>query len=326
MPVRNEADTISEAVFSVLSQTIEPHEIIVVDGMSDDGTRAILAKMAETDRHVRVLENPERTVPHGLNRGIAAATGDVIARMDGHAYLPADYLERTLAMLTDGVWVAGGGFSAAGVTPAGEAAAHAMHSRFGMGGGAALLRGEPRAVDGVPFGVFRREVFDRIGLYDPDLTLSEDEELFQRVREAGGTIWADSSLFFVYMARSSWSGLFRQYLRWGFYKALAIRKRPGLFRWRHAVPSLFVLALVGGIAALAWSPWPLIAVIGAWLSLASYAAITLRPRRIAWPLILPAFALMHVGYGVGLLAGAVRWAFSPATSRAARPSDHGTTR
>ena len=309
MPIRNEADVIREVLAAVLTQTVEPSEIIVADGMSDDGTRDILDEIAGKSGTPTVLDNADRTVQHGLNRALSEASGDVLVRVDGHAYLPADYIERCLAMLQDHpeAWVVGGTYLAAGATLAGEAAAHAFHSPFGVGGGVGTLTGESGPVDGVPLGVFRRKVFDRVGGFDPELALSEDDEMSQRIRDAGGVIWCDPSLRVIYITRSTWWELLTKHVRWGMYKVKAARKRPSLLRARHAVPAAFVLALAASGAMVPWlGPAPLVLVGGAWVVAASLAAMRVRPRRIPWPAIVPAFWVMHVGYGVGLLAGLIR--------------------
>jgi hypothetical protein len=307
VPARNEVATIRDAIMSVASQTRAPDEIIVVEGRSDDGTLQVLRDLENSVPNLRVIDNPARTIPHGLNAGLAQSTGQVVARADGHSILPANYLELLVPQLSASRWAVGGAFDARGRTVTGEAAAHALHSGFGAAGGASRLRLRSSGpVDGVPFGVFQRAALERVGAWDTDLEVGEDEELFQRLRDAGGVIWCDPSVRFVYVTRDTWTGLLRQFWRWGFYKVRAASKRPGLLRPRHAAPATLVITLLVSAALLPWSWVPLAVAAGSWLVVASAAAIRIRERRAPWPAIVLAFAAMHLGYGSGTLA-ALLW-------------------
>ncbi len=111
LPVRNEAATIGASIASMQSQTVGDRlrEILVIDGDSDDDTAAIVRRASEADARVRLLQHPDRITPAALNIGLAAATSDVIARMDGHAEADPDYLERGLeALRSSGAWSVGG--------------------------------------------------------------------------------------------------------------------------------------------------------------------------------------------------------------------------
>ena len=78
MPIRNEADFIERAITSVLDSDYpaEKMEILVVDGMSDDGTRDIVRELSQVDDRVKLLDNPKRIVSTAMNKGIRAAQGD----------------------------------------------------------------------------------------------------------------------------------------------------------------------------------------------------------------------------------------------------------
>jgi GT2 family glycosyltransferase len=119
------------------------------------------------------------------------------------------------------------------------------------------LGGEAQMVDTVPFGAFYRKLVDRIGLFDETLLTNEDYEFNVRVRQTGGKVWFDPAIRSVYFARRDFSGLARQYWRYGFWKARMLKRYPGAFRLRQAA-GLFVVS------------FPLLAILGFWLSWAWY--------------------------------------------------------
>src|SRR6266540_6962590 len=101
IPCRNEARFIDACLASVLASDFPKDrlEILVVDGMSDDGTRAIVARRVEDDRLIRLLDNPDRFAPAALNVGIRAARGNVIVRLDAHCLYPPNYLSSLVEWL-----------------------------------------------------------------------------------------------------------------------------------------------------------------------------------------------------------------------------------
>jgi glycosyltransferase involved in cell wall biosynthesis len=94
MAIRNEAAYIRRSLECLLSQDYPAHrmELIVADGMSDDGTPQAIRSLQEQHPNLRLLENPKKTTATGLNTAILAARGDVIVRMDGHSEIRPDYV------------------------------------------------------------------------------------------------------------------------------------------------------------------------------------------------------------------------------------------
>jgi hypothetical protein len=200
-----------------------------------------------------------------------------------------------------------------GETAAARAASAAATSPFGIGTGRRFhLATEAADLDGVWLGCWPRWVLERVGLFDPEMAVDEDEELSQRITDAGGRIRFDPSISAVYLSRSSWRGLFRQYARYGMYKVRAIQKRPSIFRWRHLAPAALVAVVaVGAISAVFGPLGPVLAaaVVIAWL-----AAAVVFARRVAGDFdtsvaaVVAAFACLHVGYGAGSWVGLIRFA------------------
>jgi succinoglycan biosynthesis protein ExoA len=313
VPVRNEERHIAACLDGIGAQTYPADrlDVIVVDGESDDRTVEIVRELTTIDPRIKIVSNPRRSMPSGLNLGIQHATGDYVGVVSGHSVLPPDYVERAVrASEATGAWSVGGRIVRRADTPMQRAIAIATASRVGVGDSAHNYSVEAGWVETVFPGLWRRELFDRIGLFDPGMIANEDNELSLRIRKAGGRIWFDPAIGVEYVPRSSLGDLFRQYRRYGLGKMRVLRKHRGGLRWRHFVPAALVAFLVIG-AALA----PLVPIAPAlWIiGLAVYAlAIALAGIRLAradtpWWFISAALVTLHVAYGIGTWQGLATW-------------------
>jgi len=261
IPCRNEAASIRQALEGLLAQSIGPAsmEVILADGMSTDDTRGIVADFSaeHPELPLRLIDNPARTIPSGLNQAIAASRGEVIIRLDAHAVPMPDYIERCLAVLGETNAANVGGrweIHPSRSGPVGRAIAEAGSHPLGAGDARYRTGGRAGPVETVPFGAFPRGWLERVGGYDETLLTNEDYELNLRLRLAGGTVWFDPSIRSTYFARPTFAALCRQYLRYGTWKARMLRRHPGSLRWRQMVAPLFV-ALTGALALLSiWFP------------------------------------------------------------------------
>jgi succinoglycan biosynthesis protein ExoA len=254
-----------------------------------------------------VVDNPQGGTPGGLNRAIAAATGEVIARVDAHAELQPGYLRRAVVTLREtGAVNVGGVQRAVGTTPMQRAIAAAMSSRFGTGDARFHYGGDAGATDTVYLGVFDRMALDAVGGFDERLQRNQDYELNWRLREAGGTVWFDPQLEVVYRPRSDLRALGRQYWSYGRWKRVVLRQHPGSLRWRQLVPPAAVAANAAGLVGTVVTPWTLV-IPGTYLAGVVVAAVIAGRRDPATTLRLPAvFATMHHAWGAGFLAGPPR--------------------
>lgn len=314
MPIRNEAAYIQRSLGAVLAQDYPPErmEVIVVDGMSDDGTREAVARIkANCPRvSVSVLDNPARIVPTALNIGLRHARGEVIIRVDGHCEIARDYVRRCVEALreTDADNV-GGVCDTIGETPIARTISVAQRSPFGIGNVAfRTQRQSPGFVDTVPFGAYRRRVFDRIGGFDERLVRHQDYELNTRLRQAGGRIYYTPSINARYYSRSSFRALARQYWQYGFWKAFVTLENPGALAWRHLAPIGLVSVAVGGALMSIVIPSVRVLYFGVLVSyiLACVAMALREARRAGWkhlPLLPAAFATIHLCWGAGFWWG-----------------------
>ncbi|MGE0448381.1 MAG: glycosyltransferase family 2 protein [Vicinamibacterales bacterium] len=314
VPCRNEEPFIEACLCSILSSDFsrDRFEVLVVDGMSDDRTRSIVERIAAREPSVRLVDNPGRTAPAAMNVGIARARGSVIVRLDAHCRYPADYLRLCTEWLSSSGADNVGGLVRtlpANGTAKAAAIAAALSHRFGVGNAHFRVgTSEARWVDTVPFGCYRREVFDRIGLFDEDLVRNQDDEMNARLIRHGGRILLVPAIVSDYVARESLATLWRMYFQYGYFKPLAARRAGGFWTVRQLVPAAFV----GGLALIAVVSVPVAAmraVLAAALLMYGAADIAFSVRtagrhgiqRVMWLAL--AFPTLHVSYGTGFLRG-----------------------
>jgi succinoglycan biosynthesis protein ExoA len=311
VPCRNEQAHIHACLRSILGQDLEPEEceIIVADGMSDDGTRDMLQQLAAEDPRVRVVDNPGRIVSTGLNTAIRVARGAVIIRMDAHTEYAADYVRQCLAVLREtGADNVGGPVRTKSMGALQAAICAAYHSPFAVGGARFHNGAYEGYVDTVPYGCWPRQIFDQIGLFDEELIRNQDDELNLRLIRRGGKIWQSPRIKSWYRPRSSLRCLFRQYLQYGYWKVRVIQKHRKPAAVRHLVPGSFVLAvIVLSLLALWWpvAAWAWLGLIGIYgaYNLGVSLLIAARQAWILLPLLPLVLACYHLGYGYGFVRG-----------------------
>ncbi len=312
MPCRNEAGFIEACLRCVQEQTYPPDriEILVADGGSTDGTRQALDRLAAEDSRLRVIDNPQRIQAAGLNHAIRASRGEVIARMDVHADYAPDYLEKCVEVLSrTGADNVGGATRCRAKGRVQRAVCTAMRSPLGFGGAAFRDPDTEGYVDTLFPGAFRREVFDRVGLFDEGAVTNEDAELNQRILQAGGRIYLSREIEVYYYPRDSLTDLTRQYFRYGKGRARTLLKHRRFTRLSPAVPFLTLLAAV--LVALAL---PRVAAAAALLyALATGAEAIRLAGRFAAPALLTwlTYPIMHISHGIGFGVGLIRFALRP---------------
>ncbi|MBJ7596321.1 MAG: glycosyltransferase family 2 protein [Candidatus Dormibacteraeota bacterium] len=325
IPCRDEALRIEACVRSVLAQEdVSDLEVIVLDGLSTDGTSAILDRLRAEDSRLRVIPNPLVTTPAAMNLGIKAATGTYVAIMGAHNRYAPDYLARCLeiaqATKADNV---GGVVIAEPDTYIERAIAAAHHSPLSAGGSRWHSVSYEGLTPSVWGGFYLRRMFEEIGGFDEALIRNQDDELNLRLIDAGGTIWQSPRIRSWYRPRSSLVGLFRQYLQYGYWKVHVIRKHRAISSPRHIIPPLFVVSLsiaslvsgwrmleAGRHGTAAAHPWlratmPLTIIGIPYTAVTGIASIG-TARTYGWDLfpILPAtFTCFHIGYGAGFVMG-----------------------
>lgn len=332
IPCRDEVRFITGCLASIVENGYpeDALEVLVVDGCSTDGTREVVDAFQADHPCVRLLDNPRRTTPVALNKGIREARGQYILWMSAHnTYEPGyiaqclEHAERTGADNVGGVIVTVGRDRGA----VADAIVAALTHRFGVGGSTFRLgSGGPRWVDTVFGGCYRREVFDRVGLFNENLTRSQDMEFNLRLRRAGLRTLLVPTIRSTYHARTrpleflsyNWSN--------GIWAILPFLYSEGAgVSLRHLVPLAFALALTAGVLAapfLAAGRWLLAAIGVAYVAaaLTASADVAWRRRDARFLVLMPfTFAALHLSYGFGSLGGMLQLLVQMPARRTARP-------
>ncbi len=313
IPCRNEEAYIASCLDSILA-TDYPRdriEVLVADGQSDDGTRAILAEYLTRYRCIALIENLRRTTPAALNAAIRAATGSVIIRMDAHVVYPPEYISRLVDALEEtGADNVGAVLETvpADLTPTGKAIAIGLSHPFGVGNSYFRTGSrERREVDTVPFGCYRRDVFDRIGLFDEELIRNQDDELNFRLIRHGGRVLLVPEVTCRYYARRTFRQVSRMYYQYGYFKPLVARKVGRVMTARQLVPSLLLAALAGSAVVSPWVPGAGAAfacIAGAYaLGVLACSGAAAGTDLRCGAALAAVFPILHFSYGFGFLRG-----------------------
>ena len=320
MPIRNEADYIERSLGAVLAQDYpaEYMEILVVDGMSDDGTREYIQSLLPQHPHLQLIDNPAQIVAPGFNEALRRARGEIIVRVDGHCEIAPDYVRQCVTHLQnsdiDGV---GGPIETIGETDESRVIALAMSSRFGVGGSAfRTIKDRSLLVETVPFPAYTRETIQKNGYLDEELVRNQDDEYNYRLLKAGGKILLASDIRSRYYSRGTLRSLWRQYFQYGYWKVRVLQKHPRQMRARQFVPPLFAFALTTTAVTGPFFHFARLlgfAISGAYLLVNLIASGVTAVRnaqsqsRRALFLLPPIFGILHLGYGFGFLLGLVKF-------------------
>ena len=286
-------------------------EIIIADGMSDDGTREIVA--GYRNGRVTMIDNPARIVSAGLNAAIRLAKGNIILRMDCHTEYAPDYIRTSVRILREtGAANVGGPARTRARGYVSRAIAAAYHSRFSTGGARFHDETFEGWVDTVTYGCWLKPTLERFGMFDEALVRNQDDELNLRMIRAGEKIWQSPAIVSWYRPRGSLAALYRQYFQYGFWKIPVIRKHRIPASWRHLVPGVFVIGNIALLVAAMFVAQVFVvwmAITGLYLA-GSLIAASAAAKHHGWDLIfvLPVvFAVYHVSYGLGFLYGMLYW-------------------
>lgn len=318
IPCRNERRYLAACMDSVLDSDYpnDRFEILIVDGVSEDRSAEIAEAYSQKHSSVRLLSNPGRITPAALNVGIRGARGSVIVRMDAHARVDRNYIRLCVeALVNSGADNVGGNM----VTLAqdrnwfSEAIIASMSHSFGVGNSHFRVNSsEPRWVDTVFGGCYRREVFERVGFFNEGLSRGQDMEFNRRLIKAGGKILLVPGIVSYYYIKSDLWSFLQHNWRNGMWAILPFRWSDGIpVSLRHLVPMIFALAL---LASAALSPflwmarWVLLILTGTYAGAALVAAteVAFKKRSPGMIVLMPlVFASLHLPYGFGSLWGAV---------------------
>jgi len=313
-PCRNEVGFIRGALQSILENDYPADmvEILVLDGMSTDGTREIVYEIMENHPRVRLIDNPHIIVPTAMNIGIKEATGEFIVRIDCHANFSNTYLRKCISVSqkTGATNVGGYGRTLPGDdTPVARAIMLATTSPFGVGNSVFRTDGDKeQEVDTVPFGTFRKSLFANIGLFDERLVRNQDIEMNSRIRKKGGKIIISPEILLSYVNRATLKGLWQQSFNNGLWNSYTTWLTGSTLRIRHFVPLIFVLGVLSLFVGSFFNKIFLAgfcALMTVYTAGALYAAArqNVRTHKTNIALVTAAFFTLHFPYGLGTMWG-----------------------
>ena len=317
IPVYNEEKFISACLDSVMANdfTDLDYEIFVIDGLSTDNTRSIVEHYAEKYPSIKLLDNLDRTVPYALNLGIKQSSGSYIVRLDAHAEYPTDYFQ-LLILWHQSIPEADniGGLCETDVLkkgPTSKAIALVMSDRFGVGN-SVFRTGIDRVkeVDTVPFGCFKRSVFERYGLFDIRLSRNQDIEFNKRLVNNGGKIFLVPEIVCKYYARDNYPSFAFNRFKTGMWiiKTAYFTRTTSSLSVRHFVPLVFVVSLI--LPSCLSTLLPALGYVSL-LSLAMYMTVfswrsvvlVAQDSRTSTLNVFIAFLTLHIAYGLGSVCG-----------------------
>lgn len=322
IPCRNEEKYIGRCLESVLKFDYPKDflEILVVDGMSSDGTRAIIHRLMEGNSHLSLLDNPDGTVPFAMNLGITNAKGDFVVRIDAHCEYPSNYVSfliqwsKKLNASNVGLGVDSVSLSHA---PISRSIVKVLSDRYGVGNSyfRTGFLGEFVEVDTVPFGCYPRKLFDEVGLYDTRLTRGQDIELNRRITRYGGKIFLISGPKIKYFAADTFRALFNKYYKTGKWivKVPFFTNTVSSISVRHLIPLCFFMYVFGTVILMfVATNWGLLTLVGLLFYLAFIVGRSLKLSGFGTDMLLTScgFITLHFSYGAGSFQGLLEVATS----------------
>lgn len=314
-PIYNEEKYIANCIESILLQDYpkDDLEVLFVDGMSKDRTREIVAEYTRKYPFIRLIDNPEKIVPYAMNYGIKASKGEVIIRLDAHATYEKNYFSALVRRLNELGADNVGSVCKTDVlnkTPKTLAIREVLSNKFGVGN-SVFRTGIDKVmeVDTVPFGCWRRDVFDKYGLYDLRLVRNQDIELNKRILRGGGKIFIVPDTYCTYLARETFKGLAKNNYGNGKWNILTVHytKQVNSLSIRHFIPLAFVLSLIlPVIASIFYLPLIALAALSliAYVLLLGLISIKLSfSKKLNFFYLLASFLVLHLSYGWGSLVG-----------------------
>lgn len=320
-PIFNEERYIAQFLNSLLQQDYpkDDLEILLIDGMSKDRTRELVAEYTAKYPFIRLIDNRDKIVPCAMNIGIDAARGDIIIRLDAHASYQPDYfsvlvkgLKRLNAENVGTVCKT----DVLNKTPKTLAIREVLGNKFGVGN-STFRTGidKEQEVDTVPFGCWPKEVFNKYGKYDVRLIRNQDIELNKRIKRGGGKIYILPDTYCTYLARETWTALAQNNYGNGKWNILTVyyTRMFSSLSIRHFIPLLFVLSLiVPTLFSVIFQPFIILSALSflAYLLLVSTISISLAIKKnLNLFYLVATFFVLHLSYGWGSLVGILKLPF-----------------
>ncbi|OXU15559.1 glycosyltransferase family 2 protein [Sedimentisphaera salicampi] len=312
VPCRNEVEYIEGTIKCIVENDYPKDciDIIIVDGMSDDGTREILEKLQLKYNFIRVENNERKVAPSAFNIGLQKMVGEYFVIIGAHSEIAKDFIKNSVECLQEKeeAWVAGGYIETVSRTFVGNAIAEVLKSPFGIGDAKFRTGNFEGYVETLAFGMHYSWVIDKVGYFDESFIRAQDTDFNTRIRQAGGKIWLSRSIKSVYYGRSSLDKLRRQYLQYGFWRMKFIKKHGKASALRQYVPLVFVLSIIFSLILSLFSVFGLyllVLILFSYFSFLIFAVFDVAKRsKLKYALLAPVIIpIIHFSFGIGNIKG-----------------------
>lgn len=311
IPCRNEKAFVGRCIEAIYNSELPEHvhvKVIVVDGMSNDGTREELDRLQTIYNSLNVVDNIQQLTPIAFNLGIHYCDFDFLQIIGARHIITANYISKSIDILINKpeIWCVGGKIKNVFTTEDSQVISEAMSTSFGMGLGNFRTLNESSFTDTVTSPMYPKFVFEKIGYFDEQLVRNQDDDFNFRVNKAGGKIWFESEIALDYYVRSNYSGLMKQFYQYGYWKVFVNTKHKTITTWRQLIPPVFVLYLFS-IVFLPFLPFlftlfyslPFIL----YLILLVFVSLRCAKKSTSVLAFIRTFIILHFSYGSGYLHG-----------------------
>ncbi len=319
VPCRNEVLYIEECIEAIYACHLPENvqiSVFIVDGMSNDGTRKKVVKLIDRYPSLHLVDNIIQLTPFAFNLGIYQQACDYVQIVGARHILSKNYLEKCLYHLESNpeIWCVGGKIINEYVNETGEIISKAMGTSFGMGLGNFRTLNESGFTDTVTSPMYPYAVFEKIGFFDEELVRNQDDDFNFRVTQAGGKIYFEADISLKYYVRGNYTGLWRQFFQYGYWKVYVNQKHKAVTTLRQLVPPLFVVYVALWFLSTLLLPsfrlvasWPLVlyVLLGLYVGFKTYAFDGKNWNKALSVSI--TFPLLHLSYGLGYLQGIVEF-------------------
>jgi glycosyltransferase involved in cell wall biosynthesis len=325
IPCRNEEKYIENCIKSIQSFILPNHkevEILFIDGESTDNTKSIILNFSKLDKRILLINNPNIFQSFAINIGINKAIGEWILRLDAHTLYPKRYLIDLFetAIETNSDNCGGQIITEIGGDTYGAKIVQALSTHpFGVGDSGFRTESKQGEVDTVPFGFFKKELFNKIGFFDERLIRAQDYEFNRRILRSGGKIWMNPNIKTTYYNQPTLRGFYKkQFFKEAPYNAYMWYLAPYTFAYRHAITGVFATGLIGGMLLspfFSFIKYIFFSIMVLYFVLAFISAIqqAKRYKNLLHMFTLPiSFLLYHFLHGLGVLWGLLRLATNTA--------------
>lgn len=251
IPCRNEKAHISKCVQSLMKSNLakEKFEVLVVDGMSDDGTREVVAELSKLNSNVLLLDNRMQLTPYAFNIGIVNARGKYVLITGARNVLQPNYMQACISKLEmdQRIKCVGGVMHSTYGNPIGKCIAVAMSSPIGVGFGNFRALQKDAFTDTAAVPVYDKAIFSEVGMFDEELTRNQDDEFNFRLTSKGYKILVTADTYSTYEVRGTYHNLWRQYFQYGYFKVYVNKKHRNITTYRQLAPAVLIIYIAVGL-------------------------------------------------------------------------------